>query len=296
MFKKSNISPNKKKIILYVLILIIISYIFQLIIYFNGGIKSELFPALAIILMWFPAIMVFVMRFFFKESLKKIPWGLKNPLPLLFAYLIPTFISIITTILIILFKFGKFELFEITNNVVKIKVQTSLLLGTNDQHISIFIINVLLSLFVEGIITSIATFGEELGWRGFLQQKLIAEFGVFKGIIILGLIWGYWHMPIIFMGYNYKYYPILGGIILMPLFTICLSFIFAWLTIKANSLWPAVIAHSVFNSFYVLPYISFQSVNMPLTIKIDTINFILLILFAFLMAFLLKHNIKKRKS
>jgi hypothetical protein len=44
-------------------------------------------------------------------------------------------------------------------------------------------------------------FGEELGWRGYAQEKFVGQFGMFGGLLLLGVLWGFWHTPIFyFMG------------------------------------------------------------------------------------------------
>jgi len=43
---------------------------------------------------------------------------------------------------------------------------------------------------------------EELGWRGWLQPRL-ADLGFWPASIVIGVIWGLWHLPIILMGHNY---------------------------------------------------------------------------------------------
>lgn len=40
---------------------------------------------------------------------------------------------------------------------------------------------------------------EELGWRGFALDPLLKRYGVLTGSLILGLIWGVWHLPLFFM-------------------------------------------------------------------------------------------------
>ena len=37
---------------------------------------------------------------------------------------------------------------------------------------------------------------EEFGWRGYLLDPLLARFGRVRGSIVLGLIWGVWHLPL----------------------------------------------------------------------------------------------------
>lgn len=42
----------------------------------------------------------------------------------------------------------------------------------------------------------IAFFGEEYGWRYYLQPFLQKRFGLRKGVLLLGLVWGIWHLPL----------------------------------------------------------------------------------------------------
>ena len=42
--------------------------------------------------------------------------------------------------------------------------------------------------------------GEELGWRGFALPRLLKRFNPFAASLILGFIWGVWHLPSFFLG------------------------------------------------------------------------------------------------
>src|SRR5574337_857223 len=37
--------------------------------------------------------------------------------------------------------------------------------------------------------------GEELGWRGFALPRLLKRFNPFVASLVLGAIWGVWHLP-----------------------------------------------------------------------------------------------------
>ena len=88
-------------------------------------------------------------------------------------------------------------------------------------------------------------FGEEYGWRGFLQGRL-ARLGRVRGVFLLGLIWGVWHYPVILMGHNYPGQPILG-IIVMTGYTLALSFILGHVMFKTGSVWLVAFLHALNN-------------------------------------------------
>ncbi|MFW6136657.1 MAG: CPBP family intramembrane glutamic endopeptidase, partial [Candidatus Aminicenantaceae bacterium] len=56
---------------------------------------------------------------------------------------------------------------------------------------------------------AVAAFGEELGWRGFLQKEF-SGFGFRKASFLIGVIWGIWHASLILLGHNYPHTPIAG--------------------------------------------------------------------------------------
>lgn len=43
---------------------------------------------------------------------------------------------------------------------------------------------------------------EEFGWRGYSLDPLLNRFGILRGSVILGFIWGIWHLPLFFMLFN----------------------------------------------------------------------------------------------
>jgi membrane protease YdiL (CAAX protease family) len=88
-------------------------------------------------------------------------------------------------------------------------------------------------------------FGEEYGWRGYLQGELI-KLGKVRGVLLVGVIWGLWHAPIIAMGYNYPGYPV-AGIFLMIAYTIALGFLFGYAVLKTGSVWLAAFLHGLNN-------------------------------------------------
>ncbi len=87
--------------------------------------------------------------------------------------------------------------------------------------------------------------GEEYGWRGYLQGELI-KIGKVPGILLVGVIWGLWHTPIILMGHNYPGQPVLGSF-LMLLYCIVLGFFLGYAVLKSGSVWLAAFLHALNN-------------------------------------------------
>lgn len=98
-------------------------------------------------------------------------------------------------------------------------------------------------------LTVFLVLGEEIGWRGYLQEKLIGSFGSFKGVVILGLIWGIWHMPIALQGYNFPNHPYMEAFITYPLVGIALSLIIAYLGFNRYSIFIGALLHASNNHF-----------------------------------------------
>jgi membrane protease YdiL (CAAX protease family) len=99
----------------------------------------------------------------------------------------------------------------------------------------------------------IITFGEEYGWRGFLQTELI-RLGRVRGVLLLGVIWGIWHWPMIWMGYNYPGQPLFGSLFMVA-YCIILAYFLAYAVFKSKGVWTAAYLHALTNqtlSFFIL--------------------------------------------
>jgi membrane protease YdiL (CAAX protease family) len=111
------------------------------------------------------------------------------------------------------------------------------------------IIQIAQGVLIAPIINSVATFGEEFGWRAYLLPKLM-PLGGRKAMVLIGLIWGVWHWPVILMGYeygfNYPGYPWAGPLLFIWV-TFGLGIFLGWLTLRGKSIWPAVICHAAIN-------------------------------------------------
>jgi len=97
------------------------------------------------------------------------------------------------------------------------------------------------------------TLGEELGWRAYLQPRLSRRLGSRAGIAAVGLVWGLWHAPLIWNGYNFPAHPRLGTLVLMPMICVGWAAFFGWLYARSRSIWVPTVAHASLNaSFWML--------------------------------------------
>ncbi len=95
--------------------------------------------------------------------------------------------------------------------------------------------------------------GEEIGWRGYMTGKLM-ESGWNAPNLIGGLIWSLWHTPLILSGqYTSGPYPIVSALTFAVL-AVALHSLWSRWRILTGSLWPAIIAHSAWNSVIQNPF------------------------------------------
>lgn len=96
------------------------------------------------------------------------------------------------------------------------------------------------------VLNSVATFGEEIGWRGWLLPTL-RPLGVWPALVLSGAIWGLWHAPMTLLGHNFNE-PNLWGVALMTVGSIGWGIVFGWFRLRSGSLWPAVVGHGALNA------------------------------------------------
>ena len=96
-----------------------------------------------------------------------------------------------------------------------------------------------------------AFFGEEYGWRYYLQPIMQKRFGLRGGVLLLGVAWGVWH---IFLDFFFYTTPDRGLIMTISQIITCvtLGIFFAWAYMKTDNIWVPVILHFLNNNLSVV--------------------------------------------
>jgi len=95
-------------------------------------------------------------------------------------------------------------------------------------------------------INALAGFGEELGWRGYLLKSLSHK-NFMTVSLIIGIVWGLWHFPLILIGHNYPQHPVIG-VGMMVIFCILLTPMMIYIVMKSKSVITAAIFHGMNNA------------------------------------------------
>lgn len=101
-------------------------------------------------------------------------------------------------------------------------------------------------LLVAAVLATPVLWGEEFGWRGYLQTRLFGGRPI-AAAVATGVIWGIWHYPLTLRGYNYPDLPVLGSLLFVVV-TVLMSYIFGWIYSRSGSIWTASLAHAATNS------------------------------------------------
>ena len=127
----------------------------------------------------------------------------------------------------------------------------------------------------------ITTIPEETGWRGFALPRLQRSWGPLLASLVLGSLWGVWHLP------DFFYLQTVQSDISFPLFlagTISTSILFTWVfNGTGGSLLIVSILHSSFNAGDVflplLPQVTGTTLQLALYLAVITAVAFILIVF-----------------
>ena len=238
-------NSKTKGIVVYLLITFLLAWAFwEIPICLGYSLKSPLFQFFALPGTFSPAIAAFIVRKWvthegFADA------GLKPNLQTkwryyVVAWLLPLFVSAIII--------GLVTVFGIAHPDFTFQRAIDVLApGTKVPAIPSFVLFIApIYLLIAALFSTFFLFGEEFGWRGYLQMRLFSD-NPLLAAVTTGIIWGVWHYPINIRGYNFPERPILG-LLVFPITTIMLSIILGWLRLRSGSVWASCLAHAATNS------------------------------------------------
>ena len=256
----------KKRLIIFILLTIVIAWIVFLLIPICGLTYGSGFSVVILAAaMFIPALCNILTRLITKEGFKNMylrPHFKGHMRDYLLVYFGPTVLLFLSGAVYFLIFPGSFDPeFTALKEMVASSGKQGLAAPT------LLIVQVLIFVVIGPIVNIIPTMGEELGWRGYLLPKLRIFLPDRAALVITGVIWGFWHFPVIVMGHNYGTgywgYPWLG-ILAMIVFCVVLGTIEGYISIKLQSAIPAAMIHSTVNAGAALPSIFAKSGYNPL--------------------------------
>lgn len=142
---------------------------------------------------------------------------------------------------------------------------------------------------VTSLLTIYFFWGEEYGWRGYLQCVFFKKFGKIRGVILVGLIWGLWHLLLnilLFETINIK------ATIIQMIHVVGLSIFFAYVYMKTENIFICSIIHALNNAAGVMN----PNYNYSGEITYLQIGFTLIFISIFYIPFLFTKEYKKVKE
>ena len=277
-----------KKILLFLLFAVILSWSLAGVIYWlHIDIKSLKGTLILVGYMFMPALSVLLVQkvIFKEEMIKPLHISFRLNYFFLWALLIPLVLVFIATGIGFLFPGISFcsdmsGIIEMNRDRMTPEDIDKMQQSINMLPIHPVWISIAQGLFAAATINAIAAFGEELGWRGFLLSHL-KKLSFFKASVLIGVIWGLWHAPIILMGHNYPQHP-QWGVLFMTIFCTLYTFLFLYITIKSRSVIAASLMHGSINAFAGITLMFSKGINDLLAGITGVAGFITLFLAIFL--------------
>jgi len=143
--------------------------------------------------------------------------------------------------------------------------------------------------FVLVVFTPTFILSEEIGMRGYLLPRLM-ELGTNRALLLVGLVWGLWHLPLFYLT---SLFPTGNPLIFVPLVIatiVAASFLFGYFRIATESVWPGAVAHAVHNSLVdALGALTVTSSPVLVSLYLVGDNGILIVLSTALAALWIRH-------
>lgn len=231
----ARVASARRGVLAYLLLVAVLSGAVQAVIIGNGQLN------LVLVLMWMPALASILVRLARREGFADVSFrfgGRRTWVALLLVILLPYAVGLVA-----------YGLAWATGLATFAPPETVPLLGARpDLAPAVRFALLSVTALLTGILPAIASAaGEEIGWRGYLQLRLI-DARVPAPILVCGAIWGLWHVPLILAGlYITGPVPLVSAAVFMVV-AVGLTVPISWARLATGSVWPAVVAHGAWNT------------------------------------------------
>lgn len=215
-------------------LVLLFATIYEVVILRAGGMRGV--PEVIVFgLMWVPLSVSFALRIAGREPFAEVGWRRGPWRGLALAYVLPAGCAAFTyaaALLTGVVSFAPPEKF-----------------AGHPALVSLWLSNAAMEATLMVAIGLVGAFGEEVGWRGYLQPRLIRA-GFRAPLALTGVVWGIYHLPLIVWGdYTQTAWPWLGAALFMATI-VPVAVVFGWLRLATGSIWSVVLAHSSHNVFF----------------------------------------------
>jgi CAAX protease family protein len=109
------------------------------------------------------------------------------------------------------------------------------------------------SLWLGPTLGALMALGEEIGWKGYLLGELL-PLGFWRSSFLIGVVWGLWHAPGIFLGSRVGFFadPI-ANLLAQVAIAVLLSPLLSWIRIRSGTVLAAAVLHGGVNAASWLP-------------------------------------------
>jgi membrane protease YdiL (CAAX protease family) len=233
-----------KRILLFILILLLVSWAVTFFIHFIGLGQN---PMAIVMILPLILVLVFILPSK-KERLFSIGWRI----PHLKFFLIGIFLPLVQMAAVL-----------IAGSILKLISYNSqhFLAQRPTPHVWLNLLLCIPSLFIPFILLSFPRFifgwlshlSEEMAWRGYIFRKIALEKNSLqKAVFISGTVWWAWHVPMFSLSPVLKelgFWPLILTAALALFSLVGTSFIYSWIYIQSGSIWAPTIMHLFWNLF-----------------------------------------------
>ncbi len=182
--------------------------------------------------MFFPAILAFIFkRIVYRNVKTRFQFSVKtlNKKSLLFAVFYPIVFILLCFFIALIFNKGEIDYKKIPD--------------LSDM------IQIILSIFINMIIL----LGEEYGWRGFLLPELTKNYGKLKATVLVGIVWGLFHVPVTYLSAKASGMsePLIVCLVQASVVFV-FSFSYSYCYYLSENLIPVLLMHSIWNELNML--------------------------------------------